>query len=87
MAKTDEILNHVIAIKEDVAGIKQHLKDLNSKVATNVKHIEENKILAANANAVNEDEIKKINLKLAKWGGVMITVFAILQLVFHVLLG
>ena len=33
--KTDKIYDAVITVKEDVAGIKQHLKDINGKL---VKH-------------------------------------------------
>lgn len=39
MNKTDEILSYVIGIKEDVAGIKEHLKTLNGKVAEQQRKI------------------------------------------------
>ena len=32
MGKIDTVLNHIMDIKEDVAGIKQHLKDMNGSI-------------------------------------------------------
>jgi peptidoglycan hydrolase CwlO-like protein len=68
MAKTDEILDHIITIKEDVAGIKEHLKTLNGKVATNVNQIEEGRKL----HEINKAEIEKINKKIYIVSGVLL---------------
>jgi len=58
MKKEDQILNYLIQVKEDVSGIKQHLKDMNGRL---LKHDE--KIYN------NEKNINGVNLKMAKWGG------------------
>jgi hypothetical protein len=68
MAKTDEILDHIITIKEDLAGIKEHLKTLNGKVATNILQIEEGRRL----HELNKAEIEKINKKLYVVSGVLL---------------
>ena len=39
MSKTDQILDYIIEIKTDIGGIKQHLKDINGKVAYHDKEI------------------------------------------------
>ena len=43
MGQTNEILNYVIDIKEDVAGINGHLKQLNGTVTRQEQTIIENK--------------------------------------------
>ena len=43
MTKTDAILEHIIEIKSDTGGIKEHLKQLNGRVAKNQTTIEENR--------------------------------------------
>ena len=42
MSKIDIVLNHIIEIKEDISGIKQHLKDMNGKVTIHDKDIKSN---------------------------------------------
>ena len=37
--KQDIILNHIIEIKADIAGMKQHLKGINSSVKGHTKDI------------------------------------------------
>jgi cell division protein ZapA (FtsZ GTPase activity inhibitor) len=68
MTKNDDILEHIIDIKSDTAGIRQHLKDLNSKVATNVQKIN-----------CNQNEINTMKLTVAKWGGGIGAILIILQ--------
>ena len=72
MKINNEILTHVIDIKERISGVEEHLKTLNSKVATNVKNIE-----------LNRCGTEKINLKLAKWGGGITVLFVLVQLGLH----
>ena len=64
MGNTDKILNHIIEIKEDLAGIKKHLENLNSKVATNVEKIEE-----------NQKKIELIKGKVFKYGVIGIVIW------------
>lgn len=71
MAKSDDILDHIIGIREDTAGIKQHLKDLNSKVATNV-----------NAINCNQSEITKVKITMAKWAGGLGSLLVAIELLF-----
>ena len=72
MNAQQQILEHVIDIKQQVGGINQHLETLNSKVATNVLDIEKNR-----------KSIVKTNLIIAKWAGVFSCFFFILNLVFY----
>jgi len=39
MSKIDVVLDHIITIKEDVAAIKQHLRDINGDVGRHEKSI------------------------------------------------
>ena len=66
MGNTDKILNYVIDIKEDVAGIKEHLRQLNGKVVK-----QEEKIYL-----LQKDNIKN-KLKWAKLTGIGISIGAI----------
>lgn len=68
MAKTDEILSHVISIKEDLAGIKEHLRQLNGKVAKHELDIENNRC-----------KVDSINLRLAKYAGGLAVFFFLLD--------
>ena len=65
MTKSDILLGHVIDIKENVAGINQHLKDLNGKVIAQEKKI-----------GLNEHTISRIDKKIAGWaGGLAVVLF------------
>ena len=72
MAKTDEILGYVIGIKEDVAGIKEHLKTLNGKVIRHEKALNE-----------TDKEIDKINITMARWSGAIVILFAVVEIVMN----
>ena len=58
MTKQDEILNHVIVIKTDMAMVKQHLLNLNGNVARHEKNINK-----------NEDCIGRLSRKQAYYAG------------------
>lgn len=53
-----KIVEHILEIKTDIGGVQEHLKTLNSKVATNVQAIEKNRI------AISENDII-----ISKWVG------------------
>ena len=76
-----EILSHVITIKEDVAGIKEHLKQLNSKVATHELQIYENKNKGDVCHQELENKVNSINITLAKWGGAVMVLIAVINFV------
>jgi hypothetical protein len=76
-----EILSHVISIKEDVAGIKEHLKQLNSKVATHETQIYEHKCKDDICHNELEHKINNINITLAKWGGAVVVLVAVVNIV------
>lgn len=60
MNTQQQILEHIIDIKQDVGGIREHLKTLNSKVATNIINIEKNR-----------SKIVKTDMTIAKWAGAL----------------
>jgi len=70
MTKSDILLGHVIDIKENVAGINQHLKDLNGKVITQEKRI-----------GTNEHTISRIDKKIAGWAGGIAAILFVFNIV------
>ncbi len=54
--KIDQILDHVIEIKEDIAGMKQELKSQNGSIKRNIKEIDE---LYTKSNS-NREELGKL---------------------------
>lgn len=73
MVNNKEVIGHLMDIKQDVAGINEHLKTLNSKVAKNVKEIEKNR------NGVF-DLKTDFKTTMAKWGGAIATILVVVQL-------
>lgn len=66
--KTDEILNHVIVMKEDIAGIKEHLKTLNGKVIAHEQRIQE-----------NTKALARIDTKLAYYSGAIVVIIFLID--------
>lgn len=54
----DTILQYIMEIKADTAGISEHLKQLNGKVIRNIQTIEDNR-----------NEITNLRITIAKWLG------------------
>ena len=59
----NQILQHIITIKGDVGGIKDHLETLNGTVERQQKIID-----------CYEKKIQKINVQMAKWVGIATTI-------------
>ena len=74
MVNNDDLLKHIIEIKEDTAGINEHLKNLNGKVIKNVQNIEDNR-----------DKIYKTDLKIARYAGALGVIFVLIQIGINVL--
>lgn len=88
MAKIDELIGYVIEIKDDisdvkvdVAGVKQHLKDLNGKVVKQEKAQQEN----ITDHGEIRKEISNIKVTLAKIGGGIFVGLFLLEIGFNVL--
>ena len=64
----NQILNHIIDIKEDVGGIKDHLGTLNGTVARHQERMDK-----------HEDKIQKINIQMAKWVGMATVVGCVIH--------
>jgi len=74
-SKTTMILNHVIKIKEDIAGIKQHCKNTDKHLKTLNGSLEKHEVKIEN----NENRIGNIRITMAKWGGAIAAILIILQ--------
>ena len=73
-----QINDKVTNVLVDVGGIKEHLKNLNGKVAKNVIDIENNRLSSEKVDDVLKKELEKINLTIAKAiGASMVVVFLI----------
>lgn len=70
MGKTDQILNHIIGMKEHLGNIDGHLKELNGKVNTNTKDIKD-----------NEKEVKRIDKKIAYYTGAVGVIITLLMVI------
>lgn len=53
-----KVLEHILDIKVDIGGIKEHLKGVNGKIVKNIKDIE-----------INRSLIKKNEIVISKWVG------------------
>jgi len=82
MSKTDEILNHIINIKENVGKIEGHLKALNGRVDRNIGDISHNKKEISKVNEI----INKVKNKLAYFMGGAAILIVILELIFKYIL-
>lgn len=70
----DQILSYLVEIKEDIAGIKEHLKTLNGKVIRNVKEIERTKSECLGKIVVLENDSVQNKINWAKLSGVVLAV-------------
>ena len=61
MTQHDEIMKNLMDIRDRTSKIEQHLKAQNSKIFKNEKK----------CNA-NQEQIHKLDLKLARWGGIVV---------------
>jgi hypothetical protein len=77
-----EIMNYLIEIKEDIAGIKEHLKTLNGKVITNVKDIECRRL----ENKETDGKVRRLEIKIAYFLGGLMVIWTIAQIVIDKLL-
>ena len=75
-SKNEEILIHLISIKEDVSAIKEHLKTLNGKVATNVQNIECNRL----ENKETDKNVRKLEIKIAYFAGGLLVIWTVAQI-------
>lgn len=75
MVNNNDIVRHLIDIKEDTAGIKQHLKDLNGKVARNVNEI-----------GCNKKEIDSLKITMAKYAGGITVIMVAIQIAMNILI-
>ena len=82
MNKTDEILNHIINIKENVGKIEGHLKALNGRVDRNIGDISHNKKEIGKLNGI----INKVKNKLAYFMGGAAILIVVLELIFKYIL-
>lgn len=64
-----DLLEHIIGIKENVAGINQHLKDMNGSILTHAKSISK-----------NDCDIVKLKTQIAYWGGAIAVVATVVNL-------
>lgn len=65
MVNNKDLLEHIIGIKEDVAAINSHLKDMNGKLVKHDRFIDEN-CPARHSNL--SDRIKNLEVSDAKKG-------------------
>lgn len=61
MTNHDEVIEHLMEIRDRVSKIEGHLKNQNSKIFKNEKVCKE-----------NSEQIHKLDLKLARWGGIVV---------------
>ena len=73
----DEILKHVIFIRENISSINEHLRQLNSKVATNVINIDKNRIQNDLIKDDHSKDMLDIKVQIAKYSaitGIILTI-------------
>ncbi len=79
-SKQDTIIEHLIKIKEDVAGMKQHLKNLNGKIIRQEQEIQDNKEDIKSSKKI----IDNINIRNAVWLGGVVVLATLINIVINV---
>lgn len=77
-----EVLEYLIIIKEDIASIKEHLKNLNGKVVTNVQNIECNRL----ENKETDEKVRNLEVKIAYYAGGLLVVWTVFQFLINKLI-
>lgn len=63
-----------------LARIDEHLKNLNGKVITNMKNIEENRRSSEQCHTTINHDVSKIKIQIAKWSGAIAVLMVTMQL-------
>ncbi len=74
-----DVMKVLLEIKEDIGGVKNHLKNLNGSVARHEGAIEEHKKDMVKLENDTNEKITKIKVTLGKWAGGMTVVIVVLN--------
>lgn len=75
ISKQDQIIEKLAEIREDIAGIKEHLRTLNGKILKQEEEIQ----CTDKKNTITDERVRKVENKLAYYIGALGVIVVIAQ--------